>query len=57
MNTGDKHFISAFLQGQWDCGEGKEPQRTDDEAYMRGYSTEYQHEQNQSAMSDMLEAT
>lgn len=38
--------VSDFLHGQRDCREGREPKVNANEDYLRGYSTQYQHEQN-----------
>ena len=35
-----------FLKGQRDCKEGNPPERKPSEDYLRGYATQYQHEQN-----------
>lgn len=46
----DKLNESEFLQGQKDCMNGVE-HKDGTESYNRGYAAQYQHEQNQEAMS------
>lgn len=46
----DRHFSDAFLLGQRDCRDGKLANLTGGEVYTRGYSAQYQHEQNMTAM-------
>lgn len=39
-------FSDEFLKGQRDCKEGIPSPQDASEEYLRGYSTQYQHEQN-----------
>lgn len=40
-----------FLRGQRDCKEGVEARPDQSKDYYRGYSTQYQHEQNMEFMT------
>lgn len=43
--------VDKFLQGQIDCQKGKAP-ASENKDYLRGYATQYQHEQNMDALTD-----
>lgn len=45
-------FIDDFLKGGMDCMNGIAHEKGQSEAYDRGYSTQYQHEQNMGAISE-----
>jgi hypothetical protein len=40
-----------FLDGQRDCQQGEPPKQGASDDYTRGYSAQYQHEQNMSELS------
>lgn len=47
--------INDFIRGQWDCSNGVPHQSGKSESYNRGYAAEYQKEQNETAISEMME--
>lgn len=45
------NFAADFMRGQLDCREGKPHQQGESEAYDRGYGTEYQADQINTAIT------
>jgi hypothetical protein len=52
MNQDDStKFVDEFLAGQYACECGEPCQENASEYFRRGYSAQYQHEQNMDAMT------